>query len=114
MTLRLTPDMLARMYDYLDATEPFNEWGMPDSEDVAFRILKTKERTADYRFNAGKHEIRLSENGVGHTASIAETVAHEMIHLRQKMLGLKQLHGRAFKKMSVAVCASHGFDPKTF
>lgn len=37
-----------------------------------------------------------------------------MIHLRQYLVGDRELHGSRFRRIAAKVCAVHGFDPKTF
>jgi predicted SprT family Zn-dependent metalloprotease len=39
---------------------------------------------------------------------------HEMIHLRQHLIGDREHHGPRFQRMAARVCAVHGFDPKIF
>jgi hypothetical protein len=114
MTLRLTPDMLAAAYDFLRATEPFRGWKLPEAEEVGFHILKTRSHSADYSFENGVHLIRISAARNGHAASLIATMAHEMVHLRQQMLGDRGHHTTRFRKMAARVCRVHGFDPKTF
>ena len=47
-------------------------------------------------------------------ALVADTLAHEMIHLRQHLTGDRELHGPRFRRMATRVCIAHGFDPKIF
>jgi hypothetical protein len=114
MTLRLTPDMLAAAYDFLRATQPFRAWKLPEAEEVGFHILKTRHRSADYSFENGIHLIRISAACNGHTVSLLASMAHEMIHLRQQLLGDRGHHNARFGKMAARVCRAHGFDPKSF
>lgn len=121
MTLRLTPEMLERCYDFLAHTQPFDEWNLPDAQDVDFRVVKTPELRGWYR-NEGtikrpKHVIAVSSNVIGHSNSLLLVMTHEMIHLHQadvKMETAGVEHNAAFKKLLVQVCRRHGFDPKLF
>jgi hypothetical protein len=114
MTLRLTSDMLAAAYDFLRVTEPFKGWKLPEAEDVGFHVLRTRGHSADYSFEAGIHLIRVSAARNGHAASLLATMAHEMIHLRQQILGDRGHHTALFRRLAARVCRIHGFDPKTF
>jgi predicted SprT family Zn-dependent metalloprotease len=58
--------------------------------------------------------IRVSEARNGHTATLLATMAHEMCHLRQEMLGDRGHHTARFRRMAERVCRVHGFDIKTF
>jgi hypothetical protein len=40
--------------------------------------------------------------------------AHEMVHLRQQMLGDRGEHTALFHKLAARVCKAHGFDIKKF
>jgi hypothetical protein len=42
------------------------------------------------------------------------TLAHEMCHLRQEMIGDRGHHSAGFAKMAQRVCRAHGFDIKHF
>ena len=114
MTLRLTPDMLAAGYDFLRATEPFKNWKLPPAEEVGFHILRTRNHSADYSFENGVHLIRVSASRNGFTVSVLATMAHEMIHLRQQLIGDRGQHSAKFHNMAARVCRAHGFDIKTF
>lgn len=121
MTLRLTVEMLERCYDFLSHTQPFDDWNMPDAQDVEFRVVKTPELRGWYR-NKGsarrpKHVIAVSQNVIGHSHSLILVMAHEMIHLHQaqsKMETAGVQHNAAFNYLAQQVCERHGFDPKLF
>ena len=69
---------------------------------------------ADFGMENGIPVIRVSEAKNGHTATLLATMAHEMCHLRQEMIGDHGHHTTAFKRMAARVCRAHGFDLKTF
>lgn len=115
MTLPLDLDVLRRSYDYLNVTEPFRRWNLPDAEDITFTVandrnhhgwLTTKRRR--------KPRLTISAAAVGQTLSLMATMAHEMIHLHQYLTGMPLTHGSAFDKLKAEVCRRHGFDPKAF
>ena len=116
MPLNLTPDVLRAAYDYLNATRPFVRWNLPDGDDVVFRVVRTPNLYAWYERKRGRHLIAVSRSSVGHTPTLIETMAHEMIHLHEEANGAKTRgeHSAAFKRWAVQVCAVHGFDPKRF
>lgn len=114
MSLRLTPDLLAAGYDFLRETGPFKGWKLPASDDVEFHVSRDPHVHADFGMERGVPVIRVSERGAGHTVTLLAAMAHEMVHLRQHMVGARDHHGASFKRMAGAVCRAHGFDPKTF
>lgn len=114
MTLRLTPDMLAAAYDFLCTTAPFKGWRLPESDGVGFCVVADPNMYADFGVENGIPVIRVSEAKNGHTATLLATMAHEMCHLRQELIGDRGHHTAAFKRMAARVCRAHGFDIKTF
>lgn len=115
MTLRLHPDLLAAVFDMLRTTEPFRAWKLPESDDVAFHVVRDPKMYADFGVDDdGGPLIRVSAAKNGHTLTLLQSMAHEMIHLRQYLTGDKETHGPRFQKAAAKVCAIHGFDPKTF
>lgn len=120
MTLPLSREMLSAMYDYLRATPPFSRWKLPESGDVVFCVVRDPARLGFYRRDRlGRPEIGISTRGIGHTNNLANTMAHEMIHLYEDaVLGTlyktKAEHSATFRRKAAQVCKYHGFDPKLF
>jgi hypothetical protein len=120
MTLPLTPEMLAAAYDFLKATPPFNKWGLPESEEVKFRVGRRPTEAARYQWDGVCHTITVSEKGVGYSASLLRAMAHEMVHLHLEETGMEsrahsaEVHNGAFRVLAAQVCKVHGFDPKAF
>lgn len=119
MALPLTPETLAAAYDYLATTPPFNKWSLPDSEDVKFIVAKFRDDFAQYRWDGKQHTISVSTNAIGHTATLMEKMAHEMVHLHledseMESRGTNKTHGIWFRKFAAQACKVHGFDPKAF
>lgn len=117
MTLRLTSETLAAAYDYLATTEPFRKWNLPDSDDVVFRVVKDPTRRGFYRRDGyNRPSISVSSAAIGHSSSLIEVMAHEMIHLHEDATGMATAseHSAAYRKMAAVVCKIHGFDPKLF
>lgn len=119
MTLPLTPEMLAASYDFLSVTPPFSTWNLPPSEDVGFKVVKSRSRFGYYRWDGTRHVIAISANAVGYIGTLMATMSHEMIHLHLEELNMDNrggtnTHNGAFRQLAEEVCRFHGFDPKAF
>jgi len=120
MSLPLNPDMLATAYEYLKTTPPFSKWNLPESEDVLFKVVKTRHKQGWYQWNGEKHTITGSAGRVAHSNTLLALMAHEMIHLYLEQMGWESAkgsndtHNAAFVKLAASVCKYHGFDPKAF
>ena len=112
--LRLTPEVLAGSYRFLLMTQPFDKWGLPDTGDVKFKVIRNRRHCGDHGFINGHHEIRVSASLIGHTTNLIQTMAHEMVHIRCMEMGDKSDHGEMFQRYARIVCRYHGFDPKLF
>lgn len=117
--LTLTPEVCEAAYEYLRATHPFNRWNMPEGEDVRFRVTRSKKVFASYCWNGEKHEVGMSAASIGHTRTLMEAMAHEMIHMHLEQTGIESyghdsIHNAAFRKYAKQVCDHHGFDEKSF
>lgn len=115
----LTPEVLAAAYDYLCTTPPFVDWNLPDSEDVTFRVIRSRKVFAQYIYD-GDHTIEVSSAMVGQTKTLMETMAHELIHVHLRLTGMESksgnpnTHNMPFRKLAAKVCAVHGWDVKAF
>lgn len=117
MSLPLTRDNLRAAYNYLAETAPYCRWNMPDGEDVEFRVVRSLDLRGWYQFRDGRHFIGISSGCIGRTASLMEVMAHEMLHMHQRLSGMESPHAQhnaAFNKLAARVCDVHGFDPKLF
>lgn len=117
MTLPLTPAVLRAAYDYLATTPPFDKWNLPDGDDVTFRVARDPQLFGWCDRKRGRWLIAISETTVGHTATLLETMAHEIVHMHEDGTGAgrgKGQHSAAFKKWAAQVSQIHGFDPKRF
>lgn len=112
--LPLSPDLLAHIYDYLTCLPPFDKLNMPPSDDIKFRLMKSKKIFARYFTEGGVHRIDFSSGLVGSHAVIISTMSHEMIHLHLAEIGACDEHGPAFQALADKVCKIHGFDRLTF
>ena len=116
MTLPLKPETLEAAYEYLRTTPPFDRWQLPEGEDIVFKVTRSKHNMGEYYFHKGKHHIAVSAHLVGHTPTLMALVAHECVHLFQRIscMESKAMHNEAFRKLANSVCKSHGFDPKFY
>lgn len=110
--LRLTSDVLRAAYAYLEETEPFRSWNLPDAEDVRFVVSRGKGVQGWAVLH--KKEIAISSACVGCTRVLMEIMAHEMVHMHVDRHGDASPHGPHFLKAAKKVCAIHGFDYKSF
>lgn len=119
--LRLTPELLEGAYEYLRLSSPFRQWNLPEGDQIAFRVLRARDRFGHFR---GRHlrargdsfsEIAISAHVVQSTDLLMATMAHEMIHLYQDENGwARGHHNPQFQRLARRVCAAHGFDFDTF
>lgn len=118
MTLPLTVETLRAAYDYMVTTPPFDKWNLPDSEDIVFKVAKDPHNYAWHDKKRGKrHVVAVSRARVGHTMTLMESMAHEIIHVHEaNVKGLPRSggHSKAFWKWAAQVCRAHGFDLKRF
>lgn len=120
MTLPITKEVLAAAYDYLASTEPFSRWNLPDSDDVAFSVVRSTKEFAHYKWDGRRHTIAVSARAVGHTATLLTVMAHEILHLHLEATGMESkggdenTHNMAFRKLAAQVCKVHGWDLKAF
>lgn len=120
MTLPLNKETLAAAYDYLRTTPPFYRWNLPESEDVKFYVVRATDHFAHYKWDGKRHTISVSGGAIGHTSTLMEKLAHEIVHLHLEENGMESrggdanTHNAAFRKFAAQVCKWHGFDPKAF
>jgi Zn-dependent peptidase ImmA (M78 family) len=117
--LDLTPDVLAKAYDFLRETKPFKAWKLPHSDIVGFKVDRRPGEYGHYgRYRrTAIHWIAINSKTVGQTQTLLFTMAHEMIHLRQgihKTETSNCAHNAEFLKLSKRICAVHGWDLKAF
>lgn len=112
----LTPDMLESAYRLLNTTLPFRRWKLPHPDKVTFRVLIARDRYAHHRaYTDGEtHEIAVSAALVKTPEMLVRCMAHEMVHIRQDQLKMRDQHGRGFQSLAKLVCRRHGFDLAEF
>jgi len=114
MRLRLTADILEGAYIYLARTDPFRSWKMPHEDVVGFHVIFKSDFSGSYQFINGVHTIKIHARRNNTTDVLHATMAHEMIHLRQELLGHRDHHGPRFHRMARRVCGVHGFSLEDF
>jgi len=117
--MRLNRDVLRAAYDYLDSTEPFCHWNLPDSNEVVFKVGRQNGHRGKYAlYDDGGHEIQIMETAVKDTLELMTVMAHEMVHMFQCESGMSKRsnigHGPAFRKLARRICKVHAFDYKNF
>lgn len=120
MSLPLTPDRLEAMYDCLRVYPPFCKWKLPLGKEIhQFRVTNHKDQEGHYTRYVGtdKHIISISGSRIGFFNSLAQVMAHEMIHLKQGIAKTETpnaIHNAEFLRIARSVCKRFGWDEKTF
>ena len=122
MSIPLHPSQLAAMYDCLREFPPFKKWKLPPGDEVEFHVLRTRAYYGDHSrwdhgAKAGTHVIRVSRARVGHFNTLAQVVAHEMVHMRQRQNRTETpntQHNAEFWGIANNICAIHGWDERVF
>jgi hypothetical protein len=120
--LVLNEEVLRNCYGFLQATEPFCHWGLPDKHDVVFGVTRARNTCGDYTYRKlerQQHLVRISSRCVGTCFRLCMIMGHEMIHVAESKPILNTVtrgaqHNRAFLKMADEVCTVHGFDRLDF
>ena len=118
--LPLTPEIVSAMYACLHMMPPFSGWKLPPAEDVEFRVNKKRHTMGEYSRYAWTtdHIVTVSSATIGHFATLAAVVAHEMIHLKQAVDKTEPKraggHNAESRRLAKQVCTIHGWDYKAF
>jgi hypothetical protein len=112
----LTPEMLESAYRLLNTTLPFRRWGLPHPDKVNFIVSMHRDRHAHHRayMDGDTHEVAVSAAKVKTPELLVQCMAHEMVHIRQDQLHMRDNHGRGFQSLAKLVCRRHGWDLATF
>ena len=108
------------VYTMLTELPPFDRWGYPPASQVKFFVVTKPNQHAGYNSTqAGKHMIGINVDMHAHLLHFARSMAHEMVHMRQDMLGRRPVtkeeqHNREFRRMQRLICSRLGFDSETF
>lgn len=115
----LNPDRLAAIYECLRQFPPFHRYSLPSCDEVHFNLVHKNDRSGDYISfirDPTTHLIRINPDWNGHFDSVAMTMAHEMIHLHQRVKRLESRteHNADFKAKARRICTRFGWDFKRF
>lgn len=111
-SLHMTPHLIRASYDMLRVTPPFSRWGLPEGETVVFSAKPGRDWAG--MFDEQPLKISVATNQCGQLATLFPLLAHEMVHLRQHLVGDKTTHGKLFHQLAARVCRHHGWDLKAF
>ena len=118
--LPLTPDMVAALYECLRQFPPFKRWKLPPADEIEFRVNNQRDSMGGYtRYcRSADHIVIVSALTIGHFATLACVVSHEMVHLKQAIDKTEPKraggHNTEFRRLSKQVCEIHGWDYKAF
>jgi hypothetical protein len=117
MTVHLTPERCAAVYECLKQFKPFNRWKLPSAADVVFRTPARRDCMAEHVHAPGdakQHIITMSTFKIGHFDTLVRTMAHEMIHVAQAANGqrTRSEHNADFHRRARIVAKHNGWDPK--
>jgi len=115
----LTPKRLAAVYECLRQYPPFNRYSLPPASGVEFGLVRKNDRSGDYIYfirNLDSHLIRVNPDWNGHFDSVVMTMAHEMLHLHQRVrrLDSRTEHNADFRAKARRICTRFGWDFKRF
>lgn len=115
--VHITPQHLELGYELLRASPPFDEWGLPHADLVAFYATSIDKpgrhgNQGEHWFDGEMHHVRVNPHRHHSFRAMLETLAHEMCHMRQEILGTRGdiNHGRQFQMLARAVCKVHIID----
>jgi hypothetical protein len=115
--IRLTPETLAAAYDYLATMPPFDEWNLPDSGDIKFKVAKHKTTFGWTTIRGETYDISISGHCCRRHQTLISIMAHEMIHVHQASACFmkRNVHDAAFWLLADEVCQHHpDFDRAVF
>ncbi len=110
--LHVTPHIIRAAYDMLLVTPPFQKWKLPPGESIVFRATPGRDWAG--QFLHSPLEIGVAVNQCGQLTTLLPLLAHEIVHLRQHLLGSPVTHGALFRKLASQICRNHGWDLKAF
>lgn len=118
----VTRKTIERVYELLKELPPFNKWSLPPKSQVVFGFAKEKRVYGIYFPKEGNLKHRINVVKTISIPKLTETMAHEMIHLKECLAGRKiqfidsqkDWHGKEFKRLAREVCKSLGFNRKEF
>jgi hypothetical protein len=115
----VTVRTLRAVYDALRAFQPFARWKLPAGSEVRFQTEISDKDDGAYCFDGTRHRIAINPRNHFSLNDIAETMAHEMVHMRQQLTGRlpevrAEPHNKEFHRLKRLVCRDLGFNGKRF
>ena len=115
--LKVNEDRVRESYLYLRGLSPFSKWDLPPAGACEFGLVRGSHH-ADY-LKDGKHVIRVNPDTHIRLEDLLMSVAHEMVHQRQQLVGRlprnpDRSHNAEFRRLAKQVCAELGFDLQKF
>jgi hypothetical protein len=113
--MHLDPHQVAAFYDALRLCEPMRAWNLPESDDLAFIVSRSRVCAGWFRPGAF-HKIALSARCISSPSALLPVLAHEMIHLHQHLKGSAGPgeHNAEFYKLARLACRKLTFDFAAF
>ena len=117
--LILQPHHLEGAYEFLRSLEPIRGWKLPHADETGFKIIRSKEYRGFHQphTNGIDHTIEVSSYTIRHVDSLLKVMAHEMLHIKQRLHGEEVRgveHNKAFWKWADKICLKFGWDPGLF
>ena len=120
--MAITKKTIERAYELLRELPPFNKWSLPPKSKVEFGFAKEKNVYGIYFPKEGSRKHRINVCRGISIPKLTETLAHEMIHLKQCVAGRKiqfidsqaDWHDKEFRKLARKVCKQQGYKLKEF
>lgn len=115
----VTPARLRAIYTMLLHMPPYARWGLAHPEAVKFIVLTDPGDTGSYNIVNDRHVVGVNAEVCSDLLHVERTVAHEMIHMRQELLGRRPTtrddqHNREFWRMARLVCRTLGYSSEGF
>ena len=106
--MEVTPELCVRAYELLRVMKPFSGWRLPEADEVEFRVTASKSGYGKCGIRNGVHMIEISQPYHQDLTTLLQTMAHEMIHVRQHKYHIWREkdggHGRTFQRDARRVC----------
>ena len=115
----VTTRRLRAVYAFLQHMPPFERWDLPAVGTIRFEILRDSDAGEYFVDDRDRHHIAVNADTHITLLQMVETVAHEMVHLRQDLLGKlpeikTEKHNQEFRRLARVVCRNLGFDVQRF
>lgn len=115
----LNPERMRAVYAMLLEFPPFDRWTLPPPDEVEFELLADRDHAEYNKDDDDKISIAVNPDTHLTLQQIIESMAHEMVHVRQDQVGrlpdiAERHHNAEFRKLARLVCKTLGFDVQKF